>query len=148
MKLNFSKDALEGARNSRLALINRLKELNVKGTQEGVLLLEYIDRFKECLNDSLNISKGLALINELIRSSENPQDIVYTVLDFDRVLGFKLKESLEGVSIPNSVLDLAKRRVEARKVLDFALADSLRDQIMNMGYRVVDTQEGFNIEKI
>jgi len=151
MKLNFSKEALEGARNSRLALINRLTELKKKSSgQDGKILPSYVKKFKEYLDDCLNISKVLALINEIIKSNEKPEDILTTIYDFDRVLGLDLEVSLveNGLSIPDSVLELVEKREEARKGKNFKLADSLRDQIMNMGYRVVDTSDGFNIEEI
>ncbi len=63
IKINFSKKALHGARNSRLALVSRLRELKNEADGEGELIHEYVERFKECLDDSLNISKVLALIN-------------------------------------------------------------------------------------
>jgi cysteinyl-tRNA synthetase len=131
-------------------MINRLKDVNSKSVGVGNLLPKYIERFKECLNDSLNISKALALVNELLKSQERPEDIVSTILDFDRVFGLNLEECIntEGVDIPNAVLELANRREEARRASDYDLSDSLRDQIINLGYKVLDTQDGFKIERI
>jgi cysteinyl-tRNA synthetase len=149
MKLNFSKEALEGARNSRLALISRLKSLRQKSSNRGELISDYVLRFKECLEDSLNISKALALINDLLKSQFKPEDILCTVYDFDRVLALDLESFVEvDIDIPESVIELGNRRLEAKREKDYDLADSLRDKITNLGFKVIDTEDSFRIEKI
>ena len=47
------------------------------------------------------------------------------------------------MSAPNSVIKLAEARQSARADKDFALADSLRDQIFAAGYEVADIAGGF-----
>ena len=49
------------------------------------------------------------------------------------------------MSVPNSVTELAKARQTARANKDFALADSLRDQIFAAGYEVADVAGGFEL---
>lgn len=49
------------------------------------------------------------------------------------------------MSIPNSVIELAAARQAARANKDFALADSLRDQIFAAGYEVADVASGFEL---
>jgi hypothetical protein len=49
------------------------------------------------------------------------------------------------VSAPNSVIELAEARQAARANKDFALADSLRDQIFAAGYEVADVAGGFEL---
>jgi hypothetical protein len=49
------------------------------------------------------------------------------------------------VSAPNSVIKLAEARQSARADKDFALADSLRDQIFAAGYEVADVSGGFEL---
>ena len=46
---------------------------------------------------------------------------------------------------PNSVIELAEARQVARANKDFALADSLRDQIFAAGYEVADVTGGFEL---
>lgn len=149
MKINFSQASLEGARNSRQSILSRMKDLKQRVKGEGVLLSEYVDRFKECLEDSLNISKALALINEMLKSDCKPEDILQTVYDFDRVLALDFESYVsEGIDIPESVTELANRRLEAKNDKDYTLADSLRDQIKNLGFNILDTEDSFRIEKI
>ena len=49
------------------------------------------------------------------------------------------------MSAPNSVIKLAEARQAARANKDFALADSLRDQIFAAGYEVADVAGGFEL---
>lgn len=49
------------------------------------------------------------------------------------------------MNAPDSVMELAKRRMAARTEKDFALADVLRNSIAQAGYEVVDVAEGFEL---
>jgi hypothetical protein len=49
------------------------------------------------------------------------------------------------MSIPQEVIDLAQKRVEARNNKDYALSDQLRDEIATKGYIVKDTATGFEL---
>ena len=49
------------------------------------------------------------------------------------------------MSAPDSVVELAQRRMAARAQKDFALADVLRNSIANSGYEIVDAAEGFEL---
>jgi cysteinyl-tRNA synthetase len=51
-------------------------------------------------------------------------------------------------SVPEEVRSLAAERAEARDRRDFAAADALRERIVGLGYRVVDTPGGFSLEPI
>jgi len=150
-KISFSLEALDGARNSRLALTDRVKELGLK---KGEVINSYVEAFKSKLENNLNMSGALALINEMLRSNHSPEDKLATVLDFDRVLGLGLDQDL-GVGEKgyekglNAELDaLLAQRLEAKKEKNYSKADSLRDEIEKMGYRVVDSAEGQIANKI
>jgi hypothetical protein len=49
------------------------------------------------------------------------------------------------MSAPDSVIELAKARQAARANKDFALADSLRDQIFAAGFEIADVAGGFEL---
>ena len=63
------------------------------------------------------------------------------------------KAFLEGVDrknkadIPDEIKALAERRWQAKREKNFALADSLRADLENLGYVVKDTREGYEISK-
>lgn len=148
-KMHFSLDALDGARNSRIALEKRVKEL---GEDVGKVLPEYIAKFKKELENNLNMSGVLALVNELLKSGEKNEDKLATILDFDKVLGLGLGNSDSGESTPEGengkLEELLQMRLKAKEEKDYALADKVRDEIKELGYVVSDTPDGQVINKI
>ncbi len=150
-RISFSKQSLKGARSSRFALIRRLKEL---GRKSGKVLPSYVKAFKEELEDNLNLSGALALVNELLKSDEKSEDKLATVLDFDKVFGLDLSEEItkEGNDYKdgeNRALDeLLEKRLVAKKEKNFAESDKIRDQILELGYSVVDSSDGQKVVKI
>ena len=77
----------------------------------------------------------------------------YKLLDkFDTVLSlgmdrapFKKEETVE---LDANIEALLERRKEARLNKDFKTSDEIRDEILSLGYKVIDTKEGQKIEKI
>lgn len=144
-KLAFSTEALEGARNARLNINKRVKEL---GNEKGNLLDGYIQRFRDALENNLNMSEVLSILNELLKSSEKKEDILATVLDFDKVLGLdfdKIEDTK--VELGNDIEEYAKLRDEARVNKDYAKADEYRKKIEDAGYVILDTAEGTKYQK-
>jgi len=144
-KLQFSTEALDGARNARLSINKRVAEL---GDVKGNLLPEYIERFKNALNNNLNMSEVMAIVNELLKSNNPKEDILATILDFDKVLGLGLdKVKKENTNLDAQVEEYAKKRDEARANKDYAQSDNYRKMIEDMGYKVMDTPEGTKYAK-
>jgi cysteinyl-tRNA synthetase len=150
VQLKYTKEALESARNSRLSLISRLKTIyRQAGRGKGKVLKNYKEEFIKELENNLNVSGALAVVSELLKSNEKPEDILTTVYDFDKVLGLDLKKEVEQEEdIPEDVLQLANERLKARKAQNYELADKKRKEIESRGYRIMDTQDGFTLEKI
>ena len=149
-KIKFSVEALEGAKNARLSLVRKIKEL---GNKKGQLIPGYVERFKEELKNNLNMSEVLALINELLKSDYHKEDMLATVLDFDKVLGLDLekivqKENEQATVKDSKVDDLLEKRIEAKEQRDYKRADEIRNEIEELGYKVLDTPEGQKLEKI
>ena len=63
-------------------------------------------------------------------------------LNFDKV-----KEVKEQIVVPQEVTDLAEQRLAARKEKNWALSDTLRNQIAELGYLIKDTANGYEITK-
>ena len=144
-KLQFSTEALDGAKNARLGIAKRVAEL---GDVKGELLPEYIERFKNALNNNLNMSEVMAIVNELLKSNNKKEDVLATILDFDKVLGLGLDNvKKEEVNLDTQVEEYAKKRDEARANKEYAQADNYRKMIEDMGYKVMDTPEGTKYAK-
>jgi len=143
-RVAFSIESLQGARNSRLAILRKVKEL---GGEIGKPIDEYMQRFKSELESNLNMSGVFSLLNEVLKSSYSKEDILATVYEFERVLGLKLTSKTEDV-LDIELEDLLKQRLIAREKKDFKESDRLRDLITEKGYKVLDTVNGQSIEKI
>ncbi len=146
-RIQFSIKALEGAKNARKSLLRKIVEL---GDREGNVIPEYQERFKEELRNNLNMSGVLALVNEILKSNSPKEDILATVLDFDKVLALDLKKVLEksqGSEIDSTVESLLEERGRAKEEKNYDKADEIRDQIEKMGYKLLDTPEGQKLER-
>lgn len=53
----------------------------------------------------------------------------------------------ESETAPAEIQELAQKRLEAKKVRDFATADALRAQIDGAGWTIKDTPNGFELIK-
>jgi cysteinyl-tRNA synthetase len=146
-RIQFSLDALKGAKNARLAVVRRVGEL---GTKKGSLIPEYIDRFKEALRDNLNMSKAVAILNELLKLDGPKEDILATVLDLDRVLGLDLDRAIveKDSAVDSEVEKLLNLREKAKLAKNYQASDRLRDEILKLGYIVKDTLQGQKVEKV
>ncbi len=138
-KLNFTWDGLDGAGKSLDRLRNACYDWG-QPTQPDPGLLE---KFREQINDDLNMPRALAVTWELVRSDLPAGVKKATLLEFDRVLGFDLANwrPREEV-IPADVLGLLEKRQQARADKRWADADHYRNQIVERGYEVMDTPEG------
>lgn len=150
-KLNFTFDGLKAAKVSRERLIQSLylhKTSNQKTAEEK--LEKYRAEFMDAINDDINIPLALGILFSMVKETKS-QDIYKLALEFDKVLGLdldKLPPPKNQTDIPQDILDLVEKRTEAKKRKDFALADSIRDQINQKGYSVVDTRDGVVVNKL
>lgn len=77
------------------------------------------------------------------REREALEQLKDTIIVFDDVLGlFPNGFPLSEEKIPNEILALVAARQEARKNRDFKKADSLRDQVEQMGFLIEDRPDG------
>ncbi len=152
MPLMFSYEALEGARNARKKLLEKVLELKKAGKkgkkgQGRTQNKKYTQGFTDALNDDLNTPQALAVLWEMLKDSTMPATGKYTsLLMFDTVLGLGLKEVKEE-KIPPKILELAEERLEARRRKDWKKADALREEIRKKGYVIGDTDKRYELKK-
>lgn len=118
----------------------------------------------EALSDDLNISKGLALVDEMISNANetldaNPKDKLIkrqTLADIsyiEKLLGFGLQNPFEyfqfGIDdeLKKKIETLIEKRGEAKKAKDFATSDAMRDELLALDISIMDTAEGTYWEK-
>jgi cysteinyl-tRNA synthetase len=148
--LNFTFEGLAAARSALQRLdewVTRLQEL-AKGAS-GENLIKTGDAFGEALDDDLNISAALAVIFDMIRTTNRRMDestltpseamsLLKWLEGVNSVLGF----DAEAGAVPAAVAELLTRRAEARAAKEWKLSDTLRDEILAAGWIVKDTKEG------
>lgn len=148
--LNFTWEALDSAQRS----LRQLRELvqSAKSSGRNVLSQEKMEKaesfknkFREALENDLNLPQALSVIWELLKSNVPSPDKYDLVMDFDEVLGLNL--SMIEEEIPDAIKYLVKKREALRKEKRFEEADSVRKQIEEKGYVLEDTPEGTSVKK-
>jgi cysteinyl-tRNA synthetase len=160
-QLQFSYEALEGARNARRALRDRIRVLADKSPREGPSgglrggaftgkTGDYIGAFNRALEDDLSSPRALAELWGLLRDQEvPPAEALAAAFDMDQVLGLGLAEEAAGASknLPDHGLAaeieaLIAERGAAKQRRDFVRADEIRDSLKMRGIILEDKKDG------
>lgn len=141
--MEWSNDLITTASNSYHNLLEKVREL---GKEVGIINENFRDKFMESINDDLNLPKALVVIQDIFKSNLTNKDKLATILNFDEVLGLNLKNVLEE-KIPERIIKLANERENARHDKKWQKSDELREQILNLGYIIKDTDSGYHIIK-
>ncbi len=148
-QLNFSNDSMDGARASRRNLVERLTRIREAAEpallgQLGGKAQEYLNDFAEYIGDDLNMPKALSVMWNMVKDeSVAGAERLTAAFTMDRVFGLELERATAPESsLDPALLELIERREEARRNGDYALADSLRDQLAGKGVAVEDTASG------
>ena len=104
-------------------------------------------RFRDAVAADLDLPAALVVMNEAIGSSSLPPGEKHALLStWDHVLGLDLDRLVREEWEPSAeVMELVRRRDDARARGDFASADALRDQLQGTGLEVMDTPEGTKV---
>jgi cysteinyl-tRNA synthetase len=150
--LTFSYDILDGAVNEYNKLKNKTLSLTDEGTFEEEKYNEYNNRFKEALDNDLNTSMAITILYELLKDNTlNDKTKKELVSSFDKVLSLDLlkkKEETIDNELDSYVKEMIEKRKEAKMNKDFALADSIRNELLEKGIMLKDTREGTTYEVI
>jgi cysteinyl-tRNA synthetase len=144
--MEYSDEGVEAARNGLQHLCNQVRALADAGPA-GEIDPEFKNKFLETVNNDLNMPQALAVVQELLKSTRAPGVKLATVIDMDQVLGLDLDKLGDTQTLPDDIQDLVDARVQARKDKEWALSDSLRDQIQAKGYVVQDSAQGMKVFK-
>ncbi len=141
-------------RQAEKALQSLYKQIAVLGTE----VAEQFDSscqqdFLQAINDDLNLPQALAVLFKMLKSDLEPSVKLASAFLFDEVLGLSLREGsikmtkTEDSSYPDEILALLKLREEARSESNWEKADSIRLEILKLGYVVEDSKEGQLLKK-
>ena len=163
--LNFSKELMEQIKASYERILNctdKLTELSKSkaGTEDVMTAAEtadrdkaegYIKAFEEAMDDDNNTANAETAVFEIVRlanatasetSSKAYVDYLLNTIKtlLDGVLGVRSERKKE--VLDSEIEELIEKRQAARKAKDFALADAIRDQLLEQGIILEDTREG------
>lgn len=168
MPINFEKDLLDAAVNSWQRITNsvdNLKHVSAGAPAEAAGLQAQAaekalaaaaakteDEWERGMSDDLNTADAIAAIFDLVRAANTAAAVPGVSGPALKAVRDKLLELLDvmgldpalgsEIDIPAAIMELVERRQAAKKERDFALADSLRDEIAAAGYKIEDTPQG------
>jgi cysteinyl-tRNA synthetase len=147
--LNFAFTALEDARKSLERIdraVDQLESRIVPGEETPEFATKALESFTQAVNDDLNIPKAFAALFDLVRETNASGTKAQGVLDvfkrMDEVLGVVFFGKKTAEELPQEIVELLQERAKARAEKNWALSDSLRDEIAAKGWLVKDSKEG------
>lgn len=160
--VDFSKDSLELASKQfekTKEAVKKLRAISTKSTANIVTpeLKEIKEKFVEAMNDDFNTALAMVEFNKLIKII-NMSNNLPVIADEVNYLISKLGEGVLGLDfggvdnnenndIPSDIQQLAEERWIAKQNKDWAKADQLRVKLTNLGYEILDSKDGYKINK-
>jgi len=155
-RLNLTFEGLDAARESVQRYLDFISNLEAyEGGESDGSAAEVIENgrkaFESAMDDDLNVSGALAAVFDFIKginrikaeaklSADERDKALEMMRRFDSV--FNLTIGAAGDDLDKEVEDLIAQRTAARKNKDFATADKIRDQLVEMGIILEDTPQG------
>lgn len=146
--LNFTREALTQAKNERLGLIKKIKNLTQNQDSLSSIDSDLQNKFDQALGDNLNTPKLLTQLH--IALSEPHANTLDIVKDLEekvlKIWLFSADDSSE-ISVPDEILALAEQRKQAKADKNYALADQIRAELFDQWWEIKDTKDGFELIK-
>ena len=140
-QLMFSYDVLDEFASSYKKLKKRVLSLGNDG--ELLDVDSYIVKFKDAINNDLNTSMMLTCVYDVLKSDLNDFSKRYLIGLYDNVLSLDLLKEEENRAIDdNYIMEKINERNLAKAQKDYALADSIRDELLSLGIKLIDTKDG------
>ena len=157
--INFADALLQQAKAGLERLTNCAENLRFKlahaadgalDDAAATLVEKHVADFKEAMDDDLNTAAAIGAIFELAKtantvaageaSKQTLSLLLNTLAELCDVLGIETEKEAE--TLDSEIEELIAKRTEAKKAKDFATADAIRAQLLEMGIVLEDTREG------
>ncbi|MBQ4160619.1 MAG: cysteine--tRNA ligase [Clostridia bacterium] len=157
--INFADALLQQAKAGLERLTNCAENLRFKlahaadgalDDAAATLVEKHVADFKEAMDDDLNTAAAIGAIFELAKtantvaageaSKQTLSLLLNTLAELCDVLGIETEKEAE--TLDSKIEELIAKRTEAKKAKDFATADAIRAQLLDMGIVLEDTREG------
>ena len=142
-QLLFTYDSLNQNEATLKKLRSKINSIKEDGELDNELFNKYNDSFKAELENDLNTANAITVLYDVLKDSDlNGTTKLELVKSFDKVLSLDLIVEEETSENDAEIKALIEKRAQAKKNKDFALADSIRDDLLSKGIELVDTREG------
>lgn len=146
--LNFTRDALTQAKNERLWLIKKIKNLIQNQDSLSSVDADLQNKFDQALGDNLNTPKLLTQLHiALSEPHANTLDIVKDLEEKVLKIWLFSADDSSDLDIPEQILLLAEQRKQAKTDKNYALADQIRAELLDQWWEIKDTKDGFELIK-
>ena len=165
--LNFSAELMEAAKNGLERILTAAENLKfLSGNASAETLTEeekellakadvYTEGFERAMDDDFNTADAIASVFELVkyinttaagnRSKEYLDSLYERLFKLTDVLGIIIERKEE--MLDEEIEAMIEKRQAARKERNFALADQIRDELLQKGIILEDTREGVKWKK-
>ena len=161
-RLNFTFRALQAAQTSLERLRGLAYQLLLQGDRDRIFASEPVEShywqeiFLSEVENDLNMPRAMSVVWTMLRAHDcDPTTKLRLLFDFDRILGFGLKNYLESdtagrkddsktyfASLPGNIATLLRERERFRSSAEYVQADQIRNEIKSAGYMINDTPHG------
>ena len=147
--LNFTREALTQAKNERLGLIKKIKNLIQNQDSLSSVDADLQNKFDQALGDNLNTPKLLTQLHiALSEPHVNTLDIVKDLEEKVLKIWLFSPDQSSDLDIPEQIMVLAEQRKQAKVDKNYALADQIRAELLDQWWEIKDTKDGFELIKI
>ncbi|MBQ9885780.1 MAG: cysteine--tRNA ligase [Lachnospiraceae bacterium] len=160
--LNFSAELMEASKNGLERILNAVeklrdfkdkvvdKELSQDESAKLSEIKELVKKFEDAMEDDFNTADAISAVFEMVKITNSTVDensslgfineALDTIVKLTDVLGI-ITDKKEEI-LDSEIEALIEQRQQARKEKNFALADKIRDELLEKGIVLKDTREG------
>lgn len=145
--MNFTWDLLETAQKNLDKIYKNILRLKKSCSQPGIVDQSFQSEFLEKISDDINIPQALSVFHNMMNADLDNEIKLATAYDFDKILGLDFEKYSEtSFDIPTDIQEILLQRQQARASKDFVTADTLRDKLHTLGYKVTDNKDKQELE--
>ena len=148
-QLVFSFESLDTAKSAYEKLIKRLNNLQENdGVTDEKIFNQYKEQFASHLANDINTALAITTVFDVLKEETNDATKSALIKEFDKVLALDLaaaigkKEQVVSEDLKAYIEQKIIERSQAKKERNFALADSIRQELAEKGVELIDSKEG------